>query len=349
MPSHVKLRALHLIPALSHEGVFLCRVDIVMNIVLTGSVAFDYLMTFPGYFRDHFLPDKLDSISLSFLVDSFRKRRGGIAPNIAYTLALLGERPHIMATVGEDFEEYRTWLEANGIDTSLMKVIPGEVTASFFCNTDRDNNQIASFYPGAMGFGSQLSFRGWEGAYPDLVVISPNDPGAMKQHVAECRELGIPYLYDPSQQIVRLTGDELRTGIESALALFVNDYEFGLVQKMTGMKAGDLMKQLEIMVVTAGSKGSTVYSKQGAYFIPVIPPEKIVDPTGVGDAYRGGFLTGYSHGFDAQLCGQMGTLAATFCLECEGTQGHCYTPAEFITRFRTHFDDHGQLDKLLKI
>src|SRR4030065_2224514 len=160
-----------------------------MDIILTGSVAFDYLMTFPGYFRDHILPDKLDSISLSFLVDSYRKRRGGIAPNIAYTLALLGERPHIMATVGEDFAEYRSWLESKGVDTAMMKVIPGETTASFFCNTDRSNNQIASFYPGAMGYATQLSFRNWEGERPDLVIISPNDPEAMKQYVVECLEI----------------------------------------------------------------------------------------------------------------------------------------------------------------
>ena len=319
-----------------------------MNIILTGSVAFDYLMTFPGYFRDHILPDKLDSISLSFLVDSYRKRRGGIAPNIAYTLALLGEKPLIMATVGEDFVEYRRWLEDNGVDTSMMKVVPGEVTASFFCNTDRDNNQIASFYPGAMGYAGQLSFRKWEGVQPDLVVISPNDPQAMKQYVVECRELGIPYLYDPSQQIVRLDRDELWTGIEAAQALFVNDYEFGLVQKMTDKSALDLLKSLQFMVVTCGSKGSQIYSRAGDYSIPVVPPEDIADPTGVGDAYRGGFLTGYSHGLALETCGQMGTLAATYCLECEGTQGHCYTLSDFIDRFRQHFDDHGQLDRLLK-
>ena len=318
-----------------------------MYIILTGSVAFDYLMTFPGYFRDHFLPDKLDSISLSFLVDSFRKRQGGIAPNIAYTLALLGEEPHILATVGEDFGEYRQWLETNGVDTSMMKVIPGEITASFFCNTDRDNNQIASFYPGAMGYANQLSFKNWEGERPDLVVISPNDPEAMKQYIVECHELGIPYLYDPSQQIVRLTGEELRSGISGALALFVNDYEFGLVQKMTGLNVRDLLKNLQFMVVTCGSQGSKVYSRESEYSIPVIPPEKIVDPTGVGDAYRGGFLTGYSHGLSLDTCGQMGTLAATYCLECEGTQGHCYNLNQFITRFRQHFDDQGQLDKLL--
>ncbi len=231
-----------------------------MYIILTGSVAFDYLMTFPGYFRDHILPDKLDSISLSFLVDSFSKRRGGIAPNIAYTLALLGEHPQIMATVGEDFAEYRSWLESKGIDTSMMKVIPGSVTASFFCNTDRSHNQIASFYPGAMGCSTQLSFRDWQGQRPDLVVISPSDPEAMKQLVVECRELGIPYLYDPSQQIVRMTADELSTGIEGALSLFVNDYEFGLVQKMTHKTAQDLLNTVQFLVVTCGKKGSTVYT-----------------------------------------------------------------------------------------
>jgi adenosine kinase len=319
-----------------------------MNIILTGSVAFDYLMTFPGYFRDHILPDKLDSISLSFLVDSFSKRRGGIAPNIAYTMALLGEKPHVMASVGEDFAEYRSWLESNGVDTSMMKVIPGVVTASFFCNTDRSNNQIASFFPGAMGYATQLSFRQWEGERPELVVISPNEPEAMKQYVVECRELGIPYLYDPSQQIVRLTGDELRRGIEGGLALFVNDYEFGLVQKMTKMSQMDMLQTLKFVVVTCGRHGSIVYSREQEFRIPVVKPEPIVEPTGVGDAYRGGFLAGYCHNLDLETCAQMGTLAATYCLEQEGTQGHAYTRSEFIARFRKYFDDHGQLNRLLE-
>jgi adenosine kinase len=319
-----------------------------MDIVITGSVAFDYLMNFPGYFRDHILPDKLDSISLSFLVETLTKRRGGIAPNIAYTLALLGERPQVMATVGEDFAEYRSWLESNGVDTSLMKVIPGLFTASFFCNTDRSNNQIASFYPGAMGCATLLSFRDWQGERPELVVISPNDPEAMKQYVLECRQLGLHYIYDPSQQIVRLTGEDLRTGIEGAQALFLNDYEFGLVKKATGMSAQEMLRHLQFMVVTCGDSGSTVYSGEKEYRIPIVQPDHMADPTGVGDAYRGGFLTGYSHSLDLEVCAQMGALAATYCVEHEGTQGHSYTPMEFISRFRKHFDDHGQLDQLLK-
>ncbi|OGO26616.1 MAG: ribokinase [Chloroflexi bacterium RBG_16_54_11] len=318
-----------------------------MYIILTGSVAFDYLMAFPGYFRDHILPDKLDSLSLSFLVESLSKRRGGIAPNIAYTLALLGEKPRVMATVGEDFEDYRLWLDSKGVDTSLMKVIPGVFTASFFCNTDLANNQIASFYTGAMGYAGQLSFRQWEGKPPDLVVISPNDPQAMKQYVVECRELGIAYIYDPSQQIVRLTGEELRIGLAGAQALFVNDYEFGLVKKMTGLSAQDMLQYLQFVVVTCGKDGSRVYSRQKEYHIPVVLPELMVEPTGVGDAYRGGFLAGYSHALELETCAQMGALAATYCVEQHGTQGHNYTLAEFVQRFRQHFDDRGQLDRLL--
>ena len=179
-----------------------------MRIVLTGSVAFDYLMSFPGYFKDHILPDRLETISLSFLVESMVRLRGGVAPNIAYTLALLGQHPLIWATVGEDFSEYRDCLEKIGVDTSGVKVIPEDYTASFFANTDRENNQIASFYPGAMAKASQLSLKDLIET-PDLVVISPNDPTAMNLYVRECCELNYPYLYDPSQQIVRMNEREI--------------------------------------------------------------------------------------------------------------------------------------------
>src|SRR5829696_1138989 len=186
-----------------------------MDILITGSVAYDYLMTFPGYFKEQILPERLESISLSFLVDSMSKQRGGIAPNIAYTMALLGERPRVMATVGEDFEEYRAWLEAKGVDTSLMCVVPGVFTASFFATTDQASAQIASFYPGAMGFAATQSMQDLP-SKPDLVIVSPNAPDAMMKFPAECRELGIGYLYDPSQQVLRLDGNEIARDMEGA-------------------------------------------------------------------------------------------------------------------------------------
>jgi adenosine kinase len=319
-----------------------------MNIILTGSVAYDYLMTFPGYFRDHLLPDKLEHISLSLLVDSMVRLRGGIAPNIAYTLALLGERPRVMATVGEDFAEYRAFLESVGVDTSLMKAIPGDFTASCFINTDRDNAQLVSFYPGAMGKAQQLSFYDL-GEKPDLVVISPNSPEAMNQYPVECQELEIPYLYDPSQQIPRMTGEELRKGVEGADSLMVNDYELGMIQNKTGMSDDDIRGHLRLMVVTLGSEGASIYADGEEVHTPVVPPIKTVDPTGVGDAFRGGFLTGLSNGFDWEICGKMGALAATYCLESKGTQEHRFTVGEFVARFREHFDDDGVLDELTNL
>ncbi len=318
-----------------------------MNILLTGSVAFDYLMTFPGYFRDHFLPEKLDSISLSFLVDSLTRWHGGCSPNIAYTLALLGERPRILAPVGEDFEEYRQRLEKVGVDTSLMKVIPGIFTASFFANTDRSNAQIASFYPGAMAHAAEFSLRDLPAPRPDLVIISPNDPVAMRQHVEECRDLGLKALYDPGQQLARLSAEDLRQGIEGAWALFINDYEAGLVEKSLGLRIQDILAHVHLLVITRGEHGADIYVDGREIHIPIVPTEHIADPTGVGDAFRGGFLSGLSRGWDWETCGRMGALAATYCLEQRGPQGQSYTRAEFVARYRQHFDDHGQLDALL--
>jgi len=319
-----------------------------MNILLTGSVAFDYLMSFPGYFRDHFLPDRLDSISLSFLVDSMIKMPGGVAPNIAYTMALLGEHPRLWAAVGEDFEEYRKFLADKGVDTSGAQVIPDVFTASFFVNTDRVNAQIASFYPGAMAYASQLSLHVLVDNPPDLVVISPNDPGAMNQYVRECQELGLPYAYDPSQQIVRLTGDDLRAGLEGALALFANDYEYALIDKMTGLDADCVLDNNPnaFVVVTQGEKGAQVHTNSGRFMIPCVPPQRILDPTGVGDAFRGGFLTGYSHNLSMESCGRMGALAATYCLEQRGSQGQSYTSNEFIERYSQVFEAGSEIDYL---
>ncbi len=317
-----------------------------MDILLTGSVAYDYLMTFPGTFKEQILPERLEKISLSFLVDSMSKQYGGIAANIAYNLALLGEHPRVMATVGEDFREYRTWLESKGVDTTLTQVIPGLYTGSFFATTDQTNAQIASFYPGAMGASARQSLLD-ASPRPDLVVVSPSAPEAMTKFAAECRQLNIPYLYDPSQQILRLEGPELARDMDGAHFLFVNDYEFDLICKKTGFSLAQMLQHVETIVVTRGKDGSTIFAAGREYNIPVVPEVSIVDPTGVGDAFRGGFLAGYARGWEWELCGQIGSLAATYCLEKKGTQNHTFTPEEFVQRFRQTFDDKGILDKLI--
>src|SRR5512133_880968 len=317
-----------------------------MDILITGSVAYDYLMTFPGRFQEQILPERLASISLSFLVDSMSRQRGGIAPNIAYTMAMLGEKPRVMATVGEDFADYRNWLEAKGVDTSLMKVVPGEFTASFFATTDQVSAQIASFYPGAMAYSSTQSLKDLE-SKPDLVIVSPSAPDAMMKHAAECRELGIPYLYDPSQQVLRLEGQEIARDMEGAHFLFCNDYEFGLIAKKTGLSLQEMLQHVAVIVVTKGAEGAVIYADGKEVIVPVVPEERIVDPTGVGDAFRGGFLAAFAHGWDWTLCGQVGSLAAVYVLEQNGTQNHHYTREQFIKRFREHYDDGGKLNELL--
>ena len=318
-----------------------------MDILLTGSVAYDYLMTFPGLFKEQILPERLESISLSFLVESMSRQRGGVAPNIAYTIALLGTRPRVMATVGEDFEEYRAWLDSKGIDTSLMEVVPNVYTASFFATTDQANAQIASFYPGAMGHAGTQSLKDLS-SKPELVLVSPNEPGAMTKFAAESRELGIPYLYDPSQQVLRLEGEELARDMEGAQFLFCNDYEFGLISKKTGWTLEQILERVKFLVITYGKDGADLYADKEKIHIPTVPPDEIIDPTGVGDAFRGGFLAGYSRGFEWQLCGQICSLAAVYVLEQNGTQNHAYTCKEFVTRFRKHFDDEGKLNSLLQ-
>lgn len=318
----------------------------IMDILLTGSVAYDYLMTFPGLFKEQILPERLENISLSFLVDSMSRQRGGVAPNIAYTMALLGEHPRVMATVGEDFAEYRLWLDKVGVDTTLLEVVPGLFTASFFATTDRANAQIATFYPGAMDVAAKQSLTRVR-PRPDLVIVSPNSPDAMTKFAAECRQLGIQYLYDPSQQILRLEGTELARDLEGAKFLFVNDYEFELVTKKTGWDVKSMLRHVEVLVVTRGKEGATLYAGNDEILIPAVPERKVVDPTGVGDAFRGGFLMGYAHGWNWLLCGQIGSLAAVYCLEQKGPQSHTYKCAEFVRRFRDHFDDKGKLDILL--
>jgi len=306
-----------------------------MKLIVTGSIAFDYLMQFPGKFTEHILADHLQRVSLSFLVDSMDKRRGGCAPNIAYTLALLGERPYLFATAGQDFREYDEWLQAAGVDTSHVHHVPDKFTASFFCSTDTENNQIASFYIGAMANASELSLRTVH--EPGLVVISPNDPAAMVQYAEECRAMGVPFIFDPGQQCARLSGDELRDGISGARLVICNDYEFELVRQKTGMGEADVLQQATALVITRGEDGCSVYESPSRVDIAAITPHRIVDPTGVGDAFRGGLMKGMALGKSFKESAQLGTIAATYALEHLGGQSHAYTIKEFTDRYAEHF------------
>jgi len=306
-----------------------------MRIVVTGSVAFDYLMSFPGKFTEHFLPKHFERVSLSFLVDSMDKRRGGCGPNIAYNLALLGERPALMATAGQDFREYRQWLEQAGVDTSLVKDVAGKFTASFFCSTDKANNQIASFYTGAMAHAAELSFR--TVGPVDLAIISPNDPEAMVQYAGECRTLGIKYIFDPGQQCARMSGDELAEGLRGAHVVICNDYEFELIRQKTGLGEDDVLAQARTLVVTRGEHGSSVLSPGSRVDVAAVRPHRLADPTGVGDAYRGGFMKGLAVGLDPGVCAQLGSVAAAYALEHLGGQSHAYSWPEFLGRYESEF------------
>ncbi len=317
-----------------------------MKIVITGSIAFDYLMHFPGRFTDSLLADQLHTVSLSFLVDTLKRQRGGTAPNIAYTMGLLGGRPLIMATAGHDFGDYRGWLEQHGVDASAIIEIPDVFTASFFVNTDQEQNQIASFYIGAMAYAATLSFKQYAPT-ADLAIISPNAPDAMSQYADECRELGIPFIYDPSQQAARFNGEQLLHGLERCAMLSVNEYEYQLIQEKTGLNETQIMDRIGALLVTKAKEGARLVAGGVEYHIPSVPPQQIVDPTGAGDAFRAGLMRSMELGLPWEVAGRVGALAATYVLENLGTQAHFYTPTQFVARYRQHFDDEGVLDILL--
>jgi adenosine kinase len=310
----------------------------VSNIVVTGSVAFDHIMDFPGRFKEHILPDKVHMLSVSFLVDNLKKVRGGCAANIAYNLALLGERPKMVATVGDDFAEYRAWLEERGVDTSGTRVIEGDFTASCFITTDLDDNQITGFYTGAMKAAGSVSLLDMLAA-GDAVIISPNDPGAMVNYPKECRERGAAWVYDPGQQIVRLSGEDLLDGVSGARCVIGNDYEMAMIQEKTGRDAEALLELSETVVVTRGEQGSTIMTRDGQVDIPAAKARRVLDPTGAGDAYRAGLLRGLVRGNAPEQYGRVAALAAVYAVEEYGTQAHAYTPAEFAQRYRDAFGE----------
>ncbi len=317
-----------------------------MRIFVTGSIAYDYIMVFPGRFRDHILPDKMHVLSVSFLVDSLTRLRGGTGANIAFNLGLLGERPVLVGTVGDDFVEYRASLESRGVDCRAVKVISGDHTASCFINTDLQDNQITAFYPGAMAHAHEVSPAGAGATAADLVLIAPNDPVAMNGYTAECIERKIPYLYDPSMQLPRLTRDELEKGCKSASVLAGNDYEFGMMAEKLGVSETELRRIAPVTVMTRGEAGALITVGSEEYAIPPARPARVADPTGAGDAFRAGFVLGLKRKLPWPEVGRLASLAAVHAIEQHGTQQHSYTLPEFVARYRENFGSSAGVEDL---
>jgi len=311
-----------------------------MKIGVAGSVGLDHLMTFSGKFTDSFVAGSLEKVSLSFLVDSLDVRRGGCAANICYGMGVLGLNPVLIAAVGKDWADYEAWLSRHGVDTSHALVSTTLYTAHFMVTTDDDLNQIASFFPGAMSEARNIELAPImekTGRF-DMIVISPDDPQAMLHHSEVCRKEGIPFAADPSQQMARMSGEEIKLLIDGASYLFLNEYELALAMQKTGWSDREILEHVKIRVVTLGSKGAIVESAAGEFVQVGVPQEKSkTDPTGVGDSFRSGFIAGLAWGLSHERCAQLGSLIATYVIETMGTQEYRFTSAEFVARFQAAY------------
>lgn len=307
-----------------------------MRIAVTGSIATDHLMTFPGSFRDQLIAEQLDRVSLSFLIDDLQIRRGGCAANIAFGMGCLGLTPILVGAVGADFADYRSWLERHGVDCESVHVSELHHTARFLCTTDEDHNQIASFYTGAMAEARliELGPIAQRLGGLDLVLVSPNDPDAMLRHTEEARGRGIPFAADPSQQLARMPGEDIRLLIDGAAYLFSNDYEKGLIEQKTGWSDEEVLNRVGVRVTTLGPKGVVIDRKgEPSLHVPAAPELGKVDPTGVGDAFRAGFLSALAWDLPLERCAQVGNLAATHVLEHVGGQEYQLGQKVFLERF----------------
>ena len=311
-----------------------------MKIGVAGSVGLDHLMTFSGKFTDSFVAGSLEKVSLSFLVDSLDVRRGGCAANICYGMGVLGLNPVLIAAVGKDWADYEAWLSRHGVDTSHALVSTTLYTAHFMVTTDDDLNQIASFFPGAMSEARNIELgpiMEKTGRF-DMVVISPDDPQAMLHHSDVCRKEGIPFAADPSQQMARMSGEEIKLLIDGASYLFLNEYELALAMQKTGWSDREILEHVKIRVVTLGSKGAKVESAAGEFVQVGVPKEKSkTDPTGVGDSFRSGFIAGLAWGLSHERCAQLGSLIATYVIETMGTQEYRFSSEEFLARFEAAY------------
>jgi adenosine kinase len=305
------------------------------RIAVTGSVAYDTIMVFPGRFGEHILPDKTHILNVSFLVDRLEKRRGGTAANIAYTLALLGEHPLLCAAVGDDFAADAAALEAVGVDTSATLRCDDVATASCFITTDLDDNQISAFFPGAMARARTIDLRRLTDV--DTVVVAPDDPEAMAAHTSQAAEMGWRLVFAPAQQIPSLSDQALRRGLEAAWMVVGNDYELEMIRGRTGLGVDELRARGALVALTRGGQGSELHAGEAVVEVPVAPVGEVVDPTGAGDAYLAGLLAGVRRGYDLGHAGRIGALAAAHVVEVRGPQAHHFTEEAFAARYRTAF------------
>jgi len=303
--------------------------------LICGSIAFDTIMVFQDRFKNHILPDKIHMLNVSFLVPQLRREFGGCAGNIAYNLRLLGDRGYPMATVGRDFSPYAEWMKKNGVPTDFVRVIDSEHTAQAFGTTDLDDNQIWAFHPGAMQLSHENKIN--DAKDVSIGIVAPDGRDGMIQHAAQFAAAGIPFIFDPGQGLPMFSGDELRTFINQATWVAVNDYEWQLVQDKAKLSAAEIMEQVEALIVTRGAEGSVIYAKGREIVIPTAKPTAAVDPTGCGDAYRAGLLHGLLHGLDWETTGRIASLMGAIKIEARGTQNHSFTATQFEERFQASF------------
>ncbi len=305
-----------------------------MNVVVSGSLAYDRIMSFPEYFSDHILPDKLHILNVCFIVNNMAEHLGGTAGNIAYALTLMGVQPTLTATIGHDYQRYFKQLEKHNISTDSIKIIESEFTAGAYITTDKGDNQITGFNPGAMNHSSAFDFTQLN-PKDSLVISSPGNAADMIGYCRECKQKGIPYIFDPGQQIPVLAADDLLDVITDCKIFIVNDYEFDMVMKKTGQSRDELLARCETTIITLGEKGSTLLTNGRETTIPAATAVKIIDPTGCGDAYRGGLLAGLATGKTLEESALLGSVCASFVVETPGTQEYTFDPEDFAKRLQS--------------
>lgn len=307
------------------------------KILVTGSIAYDRIMNFPGYFKDQILPDKIHILNVSFFVNQLKEGFGGTGGNIAYNLSLLGIKPTVVGNVGEkDFSIYQQWMKKHKYDLSLLNIVPKEQTASAYIITDQDDNQIAGFYPGAMLKSLKAASCKLKAS---LAIVSPQNPQDMVKLPEVFKRSKTPYIFDPGQQVTSLSGAQLKKAINGSKVLIGNDYEISLISKKTGWKNKDLLKKAELLVTTLGAKGSTIQTNNKIYKIPPAKPKNTSDPTGAGDAFRAGLIKGLIEDWPLKKTGRLAGLVSVYTVEKYGTQTHKFTQKELSNRYRQNFKD----------